>query len=169
MCQKCYDAGVVTYIVMVITVAIQVPLVLISFKRASPASDSRCNKFWGIPLSLLAIAGTVYAQIRWSMDCYDEIEKLKKRVIKSWDVDSFSTWENEMTGWSWVASVAGMCAFAVMLLSLLTPVPELYKKKCFDPKTDENLANSLPAGEGSNVFKPADDDSLTIETKSEFV
>ena len=65
MCEACYSAGFKTYAFLFITVVLQFPLVYLSMKRTSAAADSRCLKFWSLPVTLLVITGACISRVMW--------------------------------------------------------------------------------------------------------
>ena len=67
MCNACHEAGTETYIIMVITCLIQIPLVWLSIRRTSTHGDSRCLKFSSLPLALVVIIGASVAWTRWKV------------------------------------------------------------------------------------------------------
>ena len=136
MCDACYQAGIETYIITFITAVLQFPLVYLSIKRLIPSQDSRYLKFWSLPIALLVISGACVSQWRWEVECYEKLPAELERVIAAESLEELAESTTAINIWAfapiWTAVLAGI----VLLVSLITPVPELYQSECLDPELD---------------------------------
>ena len=100
------------------------------------------------------IAGAVFTYYRWKTECYDEMVKVLQGTAQRVGWGSFATGSSEVH-WSAYAPVfAAVLAFLVLLINLLTPVPEVYSERCIDPKVIEVQQNSWTESEQVQLCKP---------------
>ena len=142
MCQDCYSAGVLTYVILGAICAIQVPLVYLSIMRTSGASDSRCAKFSSMPLALVVIVGSTLAQAFWKAQCYNHLaDRMSDITVRN----NMSDWSTAVTSVEWPSYApvfSALLAFCVLVINALTPVPEAYQNGCVDPNEIEAQPNS---------------------------
>ena len=142
MCAQCYTAGWHTYAAIVITVTLQVPLVWLALKRTSAASDSRCYKFWSLPLACVVIAIAVWANSQWRLDCFNQLAPFGEVVMEQLGYAPYSSASFEVQWSSYTLGLASLLAFLCAVINMMTPVPELYQYQWLDPQEIEMQANS---------------------------
>jgi hypothetical protein len=135
ICQNCHDAGIQAYSILASTCLIQLLLVWLTRARAWGGSDSRCHKFWFLVLSTAVMFGTVTTYFTWRYTCTDELNSsaaatfaISNDAGETWDCDMEVHWASTTPIWS------GVLTCCVSIISMLTPVPELYSQCWFDPK-----------------------------------
>ena len=142
MCQDCYSAGVLTYVILGAICAIQVPLAYLSIMRTSAASDSRCAKFSSLPLALVVIVGSTLAHAFWKAQCYNHLAgRMSDITVRN----NMSNWSTAVTSVEWPSYApvfSALLAFSVLVINALTPVPEAYQNGCVDPTEIEAQPNS---------------------------
>ena len=142
MCEDCYSAGEKTYIIAAITCLLQIPLVWVSVGRTSAASDSRCLKAITLPLAIAVIAGSWISYRTWVVECFDQLEEKLTEIIIAYPGGYYRDSFRSIAWACYLPIFAGTLACCVWILSMLTPVPELYQHKCSDPIEIEIRRNS---------------------------
>ena len=142
MCVECYQAGIATYIMMCIIIAFQLPLVWLSVARTSAARDSRCYKFWSIPCSVTVIMGAVFTHLKWRNSCYNQLAQTFKGTADRLHWERFANHSSSIHWAAYWPILASILAFLVLIINLLTPVPEVYQDQCNDPESIERRLNS---------------------------
>jgi len=147
LCVNCYDAGVFAYTVMCITFAFQLPLVYLAFLRVDPFADSRCAKFWTIPLACLVTILSVIVEIWWIEGCSDKfsdgvLEYVAIQAItgQAGLLETYAIFEWGLNVCAFLPLISAGCTCAIMLLNCATPVPEFFMEDWADPplKTHHN-------------------------------
>jgi len=140
LCVNCYDAGVFAYTVMCITFAFQLPLVYLAFLRVNPFADSRCAKFWTIPLACLVTILSVIVEIWWIQGCSDKfsdgvLEYVAIQAItgQAGVLETYAEFEWGLNVCAYLPLISAGCTCAIMLLNCFTPVPEFFMGEWADP------------------------------------
>lgn len=142
MCEYCYSAGVNTYVLMVSTVAIQLPLTWLSLARTKAQSDSRCKKFLILPFSAIVILGSVLSHTFWRADCFTMLTEQLDQIAVRYHLDTLATVSTDVHWSSSVPVWLALLTVCVFVLNMLTPVPELYPDQWRDPENIPIKSNS---------------------------
>jgi len=165
-CDTCYNVGVFTFVVMIVTLCVQVPLVWLSFIRADPFKDSRCAKFWSVPISFVVTCLSITAEVYWLLGCSDPITGawLDSVAIAALSgspgvFDTYGEFIYSENTAAFLPVFSAACTLLICFLNMATPVPEFFQGMWIDPP-EERYQNSLRAAtkeEKDPIFPPMGD------------
>ena len=168
MCEACYTAGMATYEFLCLTALLQFPLAYFSIMRTSPAADSRYLKFWSLPIALLVTCGALVSRVNWQVECYDKLPDRLNQVLIESNLADLAEASTKQNAWSLVPYFVAVLALLGFVVSMITPVPELFQSRCIDPDPESEIReNSLGLGSETDSLLVDDDHGELPTVKSE--
>ena len=165
VCETCYEEGIIVYIFLCITMAVQLPLIYLVLQRTDPVQDSRLLKFWFLPIGGIVIVGSALSRHYYEDGCEggvsDTFDMLLDMEFMQQDHSRFLRIFNNQHTAGYVPVLAALLTAFVSAVSLLTPVPELYQDTyCSDPVSSEDLILNDLAGFAAEIKTDSDTISL---------
>lgn len=150
-CTDCYEIGVAVFIVMVVTMCVQVPLLWLSIVRANAFKDSRCAKFWSLPISGVITVLSVAVVLLWVQNCSEPFTSTVLQNIALTQIagklEVLETYGQIDWGVNYAAFlplVSAACTGLICMFNMLTPVPEMYNEQWIDPLFAQHENSLLP-------------------------
>ena len=163
MCEACYVAGVYSHLFLLLTALLQFPLVFLSIRRTSAVADSRCRKFWSLPIAILVICGTCISRLVWQNTCYDRLLEKLDGALEGQSLQALAEASTTTNAWSFAPFLVAILALLGLVFSISTPVPEPHQSRCIDPEPVV-LENSLSFGDDITELRSSLESDSTSRT-----